>query len=97
MTAYMIANLDVTDPAAFDEYRRKVTPIIKQYGGRYIVRGGTMRVLEGALPLKRLVLLEFPDVAAAQRFYESPEYKPVIGIRLMSAKSDVVIVEGCDE
>ena len=94
MAAYMIANLDVRDAKAFEEYRKRVEPIIARFGGRYIVRGGTMRVLEGDLPLKRVVLLEFPSVEAAQRFYDSPEYRPVMQIRLDSTKSDVVIVDG---
>ena len=94
MAAYMIANLDVRDAKAFEEYRKRVEPIVARFGGRYIVRGGTMRVLEGDLPLKRVVLLEFPSVEAAQRFYDSPEYRPVMQIRLDSTKSDVVIVDG---
>ena len=94
MAGYLIANIDVTNPAGFDEYRKKVSPIIAQYGGRYIVRGGETRMLEGNLPLKRFIVLEFPTLAAAQKFYDSPEYKPLMGIREASAKSDVFLVEG---
>lgn len=94
MAAYLIANLDVKDPQAFAEYRSKVTPLIERYGGRYLVRGGEMLQLEGNLPLHRLVVLEFPSMAAAQRFYDSPDYRSVMQIRLNCASSDVVLVDG---
>lgn len=94
MAGYLIANLEVTDPAGFEEYRQKVSPLIDQFGGRYLVRGGEVRMLEGNLPIRRLVVLEFPSVEAAQRFYDSPEYQPLLKIRLASTKSDLVLVAG---
>jgi uncharacterized protein (DUF1330 family) len=78
----------------FEEYRQKVAPLIAQFGGRYIVRGGDVRRLEGSLPIRRLVVLEFPSADAAQRFYDSPEYQPILKIRLASTKSDVVLAQG---
>jgi uncharacterized protein (DUF1330 family) len=74
MAGYLIANIEVTDAAGFEEYRQKVMPVIAQFGGRYIVRGGDLRRLEGNLPINRLVVLEFPTLEAAQRFYDSAEY-----------------------
>lgn len=94
MSGYLIANIDVHDPAVYEQYRQKVPPIIAQYGGRYIVRGGATQVVEGALSLKRFVVLEFPSLDAARRFYDSKEYEPVKALRLASTKSDVVLVEG---
>jgi uncharacterized protein (DUF1330 family) len=94
MAGYLIANIDVTDAAGFDEYRKKVSPLIAQHGGRYLVRGGDPKALEGNLPVKRLVVVEFPTLAAAQRFYDSPEYQPLLALRLKSTKSDVLLVEG---
>jgi uncharacterized protein (DUF1330 family) len=91
---YLIANLDITNPAGFEEYRTKVTPLIAKFGGRYLVRGGDVKTLEGNLPIHRLVVLEFPSVEAAQRFYDSPEYQPLLKIRLASTKSDLVLVPG---
>ena len=96
MTAgYMIANIEVRDAAGFDEYREKVTAVVEQFGGRFLVRGGDVRHLEGNLPLDRLVVLEFPTVEAAQRFYDSAAYQPLLKLRLASTKSDLVIVPGC--
>ena len=94
MKGYLIANIDVTDAAGFDEYRQKVSPLIEKYGGRYLVRGGDSKTLEGKLPVKRLVVLEFPTMEAAQRFYDSADYRPVMEIRLKAAKSDVILVQG---
>jgi uncharacterized protein (DUF1330 family) len=94
MKGYLIANIDVRDAGAFDEYREKVSPLIARFGGRYLVRGGKLRNLEGDLDLKRLVVLEFPSLAEAERFYDSPEYKPLLELRSASTVSDVAIVEG---
>jgi len=94
MSGYLIANIEVADAKGFDEYRQKVGPLIAQFGGRYIVRGGDVRRLEGNLPINRLVVLEFPSLDAAQRFYDSPEYQPLLKIRLASTKSDVVLAAG---
>jgi uncharacterized protein (DUF1330 family) len=94
MAAYLIANIEVKDPAKFEEYRQKVVPVIQKFGGRYLVRGGDVRRLEGNLPLKRLVVLEFPTIEAAQQFYDSDEYEPILKLRLSSTQSDLVLVQG---
>lgn len=92
MAGYLIANIEVTDPTKFEEYRQKVVPVIEKFGGRYLVRGGEIRRLEGNL--NRLVVLEFPTLEAAQHFYDSPEYQPILKLRLDSARSDLVLAEG---
>ena len=94
MPGYLIANLDVTDTAGFEEYRQKVTPLIAKFGGRYLVRGGEVRTLEGNLTIHRIVVLEFPSIEAAQGFNDSPEYQPLLKIRLASTKSDLFLAAG---
>ncbi|MDP6550063.1 MAG: DUF1330 domain-containing protein [Dehalococcoidia bacterium] len=94
MAAYLVVDIDVTDPEAYEEYRSLVPPLIAKYGGRYLVRGGAFEKLEGGWTPKRLVLLEFPSAGRAKEFYESEEYRPVKEIRLRSANSSVVLVEG---
>jgi uncharacterized protein (DUF1330 family) len=94
MAGYLIANLGIHDPNVFDEYRKQVAPIIARFKGRYLVRGGELHTLEGSGSFKRLVVLEFPSLADAQRFYNSPEYAPVLKLRLASASADVVLVDG---
>jgi uncharacterized protein (DUF1330 family) len=94
MAGYLIANIEVEDPAKFDQYRQEVTPLIEKFGGRYLVRGGELRRLEGDPPLSRLVILEFPTIEAAQKFYDSAEYAPILKLRLDSTRSEVVLAEG---
>ncbi len=94
MPAYLIANIEVTDPEGFERYRAAVPAVIAAHGGRYLVRGGEKHAVEGSLPLNRLVILEFPSMAAAQAFYASPDYAPLLKLRLDSTKSDVVLVDG---
>jgi uncharacterized protein (DUF1330 family) len=94
MAGYLIANIDVTDLARFEEYREKVAPVVKKFGGRYLVRGADVRRLEGNLPLHRLVILEFPTIDAAQQFYDSAEYQPLLKLRLASTRSDLVLAQG---
>jgi uncharacterized protein (DUF1330 family) len=64
MAAYLIANLDIQHPDTFQRYRDQVSPLIRKFGGRYIVRGGQVETKEGDPGLKRLVVLEFPDMQA---------------------------------
>jgi uncharacterized protein (DUF1330 family) len=94
VAAYIIAEIEVTDPATYATYRAQTPGVVERHGGRFLVRGGAAETLEGAGPPGRLVVLEFPDLATARRFYESPEYQAIIGIRQQAARSRVVLVEG---
>jgi uncharacterized protein (DUF1330 family) len=95
MAAYLVADIEVTDPAGYEEYRKGVGATLAAYGGRNLVRpGGKMEVLEGDWVPKRLVILEFPSVAQLKAWYESPEYRPLLEIRLRAAKSKMVLIEG---
>ncbi len=94
MPAYLIANITVTDPKLFDEYRAQVPAVIAHYGGKYAVRGGATETVEGTSPFNRLVVLEFATMAALKAFYHSPEYSPLIALRQRASTGDVVLVEG---
>ncbi len=94
MSAYLFVNLEITDPAGFDAYRKAVSATITAYGGRYLTRGGATEVLEGDWKPKRVVILEFPDVARLKAWYDSPEYRPLIDLRKRTATTDMVILEG---
>ncbi len=96
MKGYLIGSIEVRDPAAFEGYRQKVGAVIAAHGGRYLVRGGAVTTVEGHLPIARLVVLEFPSMADARRFYDSPEYAPLLKLRLDSTMSNVVFAEGYD-
>lgn len=94
MAAYIIAEIEVTDPEAYEEYRRQVPPTITQYGGRYIVRGGAAENLEGDWQPKRIVVTEFASVTRAKEWLNSPEYGATKEIRHRAAESRMIVVEG---
>lgn len=94
MAAYVIVDIEVTDPQPYEEYRRQVPPLVAKYGGKYLARGGEMEMLEGDWTPKRLVVLEFPSFEQAKEFYYSDEYEPVKNIRLNATNSKMVLVDG---
>jgi uncharacterized protein (DUF1330 family) len=95
MPAYVIVNIDVSRPAEYEEYKRLAAPTVTMYGGRYLVRGGKVEVLEGDWCPARYVILEFPTVDRAREWWNSPEYRPVKAIRHRTAESSMILVEGC--
>ncbi len=94
MAAYVIANIDVHDQALYDEYRQGTPATIQKYGGRFVVRGGACETLEGDWQPKRLVVIEFDNVEAAKRWYDSQEYRGLKGLRQRAARGDVILVQG---
>jgi uncharacterized protein (DUF1330 family) len=94
MAAYVIANIEVTDPTAYDDYRKGVHATVTAHGGRFLARGGAAESLEGTYALKRMVVLEFPDMAAVRKWYASPEYQPLLQLRKGASNGDLFVVEG---
>lgn len=94
MSAYLIADVEVLDSTAYETYRQQVPATIAAFGGRYLVRGGALTVLEGTWSPKRCVILEFPSMAQLKAWYDSPAYVPLRAIRERSTKSHLVMVEG---
>jgi uncharacterized protein (DUF1330 family) len=94
VAAYMIVEVETTDEALMAEYRKHTPGLVAKFGGKFIVRGGKTRTLEGGWTPSRVVVLEFPDYAAAERFYDSADYKPVLDMRLQAGKSKAIIVDG---
>jgi uncharacterized protein (DUF1330 family) len=94
MAAYVLVDLDVKNAAGLDNYRSKVGDTLTKYGGKFIVRGGAHEVLEGDWQPKRIVVLEFPSMDALKRWYNSPEYRPLIAERQRAASGPLVAVEG---
>ncbi|TJV38339.1 MAG: DUF1330 domain-containing protein [Mesorhizobium sp.] len=94
MAAYLIADVDITDAAVFEEYRRDVPATEARYGGRYIARGGATKVLEGDWEPHRLVIVEFPNMASLMGWYDSPEYGRLKAIRERSARTRIIALEG---
>jgi len=94
MAGYLIAEIEVHDPALFEEYRKQVPATIARYGGKYLVRGGATDTIEGGWTPARLVVLEFPSLEQARKWYHSAEYKPLLAMRLKAAKFRAILVEG---
>jgi uncharacterized protein (DUF1330 family) len=94
MPAYVINDIEVTDPATFDEYRRLSPPTVALYGGRFLARGGATQTLEGGWAPQRLVILEFATVEQAQAWIDSPEYASARRLRQASARSNLIVTEG---
>ena len=94
MPGYVIGNINVTDPDAFEQYRGMVPATIAAYGGKYLVRGGVADVVEGDWNPNRLVVLEFESVERAREWYNSPEYTPAKAVRLKASTGDLLFVEG---
>jgi uncharacterized protein (DUF1330 family) len=92
--AYLYANVEVTDPAAYETYRARVPALIAAHGGRYLVRGGAVEVLEGLAAPQRQVILEFPDMARLKAFYTAPEYQELIAIRQGASRGTLLAIEG---
>jgi uncharacterized protein (DUF1330 family) len=93
MPGYVVAEVDVTDPATFQKYAAKAPGTIEQYGGHYVIRGGKFDSIEGDAP-KRFVVIQFDSVEKAKAWEDSPEYDAIKPIRHSSAKSRVFIIEG---
>lgn len=94
MPAYVIADVTVTDPPAMEEYRKQVPATLAKYGGRFLVRGGAHQTMEGDWKPARLVVIEFPSLADAQRWYDSEEYRAPRALRMRAGRTNVLIVDG---
>ncbi len=94
MPAYVIVETDIHDPEQYERYKAASPASVADGGGRFVARGGELAVLEGDWNPTRLVILEFPDLEAAKRWYESPGYQEVKALRDGAASFRMVAVEG---
>jgi uncharacterized protein (DUF1330 family) len=96
MPAYIIVETDIHDPEQYELYKQASPGAVAAGGGRFIARGGEIAVLEGDWQPTRLVMLEFEDLDAIKRFYESPEYRDAKRLREGAAGFNMVAVQGVD-
>jgi uncharacterized protein (DUF1330 family) len=94
MAAYVVVDVEVRDSVRYEEYRKTVAPTLAAYGGRFLVRGGKVDLLEGSWLPKRLVIVEFPDVATAKAWWASAEYANPKAIRQSASHTEMIVVEG---
>jgi uncharacterized protein (DUF1330 family) len=91
---YVIAEIEVTDPAGLKEYGAKAPEIMASHGGHYVVRGGKVEALEGEPPKGYVVIIGFDSVEKAREWYDSPEYKAIRGFRQSASHSRLLLAEG---
>jgi len=94
MAAYLIADLEITDPEGFKAYQHRIGATLAPYGGTFVVRGGKYEIMEGEWRPHTLVILQFDSVERAWQWYHSPEYAPLIGLRNQTAITQAIVVAG---
>ena len=94
MTAYVINDMQVTDPVLLETYKALSPQTVSQFGGRFLARGGALEVIEGEWQPNRLVILEFPSIAQAKAWTGSIEYAPARAVRQQASQSNIVVVAG---
>ena len=94
MVAYVIADVKVTDPVEYEDYKKMVPATLAAYGGKFVARGGQTAVLEGEWRPNRLVVIEFESVEQAKEWWASPEYRPVKELRQKTSIGSLVVIEG---
>ena len=94
MPAYLIVQVEVTDPAQYEDYKKMVPPTLESFGGKFVVRGAACEKLEGSWQPKRLVMIQFPSVDAAKNWWGSSEYRDAKALRQRTAKTEMIVVEG---
>jgi uncharacterized protein (DUF1330 family) len=96
MAAYVIVETEVTDPDRYERYKAASSAAVAACGGRFLAHGGELAVLEGDWQPSRLVVLEFEDLAAAKRWYDSESYRQARQLRKGAARMRMVAVQGVD-
>jgi uncharacterized protein (DUF1330 family) len=94
MAAYVVVDINVTDPEGYEEYKQLAPPSVSAHGGSYLARGGRTEVLEGNWSPSRLVILQFDSLEQARQWLHSPEYSAARKLRHKTAVSNMVVVEG---
>ena len=94
MPAYIIVEIEITDPVGYKEYKKLAAATVEQYGGKYVVRGGACETLEGDWKPKRIVVLQFDNMERAKAWFNSPEYIEPRKQRHRTAKTRMILVEG---
>jgi uncharacterized protein (DUF1330 family) len=94
MAAYVIAEVTITDPPGFEAYRQMVPATVAKYGGKFVVRGGQLEMLEGNWAPKRLVVIEFESAERAKQWWVSEDYREAKALRQRSAQTNMIVIEG---
>lgn len=96
MSAYVVVEVDITDPERFKDYQAMVPATIAAFGGKYLVRGGEVETLEGSWNPSRVVVLEFESVEQAKRWWDSDEYREARDLRQATSAANMIVVQGVE-
>jgi uncharacterized protein (DUF1330 family) len=94
MAAYIIAEVTITDPQGYEQYRQMVPATVAKYGGTFVVRGGQLEKLEGDWEPKRLVIIEFESAERAKQWWASEDYREAKALRQRTAQTNMIVIEG---
>jgi uncharacterized protein (DUF1330 family) len=94
MPAYVIVDVEVTDPDQYESYKKLTPDSLVAYGGKFIVRGGQVETLEGDWKTGRIVILEFPSYDSARRWYDSDDYIQARAVRKDAARARIIVADG---
>jgi len=94
MSAYVVVQVDVTDPVRYEDYKKMVPESLAKFGGRFVVRGGRTETLEGSWAPKRFVMVEFPDMERARAWWASADYAEAKALRQATSSTEMIVVEG---
>ncbi len=94
MAAYVIVDIDITDPVRYEEYKKLAGPTVGAHGGKYVARGGKVHTIEGDWRPGRIVVLEFPTAEKAKAWWGCAEYGAAKAIRNAAARTKMIVVEG---
>jgi uncharacterized protein (DUF1330 family) len=97
MPAYVVVEIEVTDPIKYEKYKQLAPASIRKYGGRYLVRGGSVETLEGKWTPRRFVILQFDSMQQAKAWWDSPEYREAKLLRQASARTEMICAPGLGE
>lgn len=95
MAAYYLVDVrEIKDPVKMADYRARINPVVERFGGRYVVIGGPVQVLEGSYQPVFPVMIQFPSIDDARRWYNSDEYRELKALRLEATVSNAFLMEG---
>jgi len=97
MPAYVIVQIEVTNPTQYEKYKELAPAVVRQYGGRYLVRGQPVETLEGSWSPRRFVILEFDSIQKAKAWWNSAEYREPKRLRQASTRTEMICVEGISQ
>ena len=94
MSAYLIADVEITNESVYAQYRERMTPTLDAYGGKFVARGGEIEVIGGSWNPQRLAIVAFDNMEQARAWLASPEFKELDDMRTSSSNINLVLVEG---